>query len=602
MIVGALMSAADLNQAQEMPQAASDRSDKEKGLAALSEQETRKLKDAGRLFAFSDLLWIAQAWLISSVVSSFVAPQENLDGGSSWRTVAFLAIFVLLAALRMFLNLQASKKARQTARAVKSRVRGALLAAISRASPASALPSSGAVAAHVGDQVDALGPYLSNFYPQKIRVSLVPVGIILATATVSWLAAIILLVTGPLIPVFMALIGLKAKSASEGQQAELTRMSGFLLDRVRGLETLRLFGAVGRTKDQIRTVGEAFRQGTMKVLSIAFLSSTVLELFSALGIAFVAVYVGFSLLGDVEIGTWGAPLGYSSGLFILLLAPDYFAPLRAYAAAYHDRAAGLAATETLSDLDRDIRARAEVLPVSDPSQDTRETLDASCLRPTVPIRFEGVSLTLGRRQVLDLMDLEVAAGETALLLGPSGSGKTTIIDCLLGLHDLSEGKILVGGRDLAQMDLRAWRQSLAWVGQAPRLFQGSVRANLRKAEPDASNDDMWQALALAGAVDLVERLPRGLGTVIGEDGFGLSVGEIRRIGLARAAMRKAPSIILADEPTAGLDDETARDVIEGLKAMSHGRTLLIATHDPKLLGITARHIRLGEKIGEEVET
>ncbi|MEP1882579.1 MAG: thiol reductant ABC exporter subunit CydD [Roseibium sp.] len=595
------MSATDLNQARVTSKVEDELGDKEKGLAALGEQEARRLKSAGRLFALSDLLWIAQAWLVSSVVSSFVAPQENHAGSSSWGLISFLAIFVLLAALRMLLNVQASKRARQTARTVKSRVRGALLAAISGASPASTLPSAGAVAAHVGDQVDALGPYLSNFYPQKIRVSLVPLGIILATAAVSWLAAIILLVTGPLIPVFMALIGLKAKSASEGQQAELTRMSGFLLDRVRGLETLRLFGAVGRTKDQIRAVGEAFRIGTMKVLRIAFLSSTVLELFSALGIAFVAVYVGFSLLGDVKIGTWGAPLGYTSGLFILLLAPDYFAPLRAYAAAYHDRAAGLAATEALSELDRNIRANSEVLPVSDPSRTTCETLNRSRMRSTVPIRFDGVSLSLGGRRVLDSMDLEVAAGEAALLLGPSGSGKTTIIDCLLGLHDLGEGRILVGGRDLAQMDLMGWRQSLAWVGQAPRLFQGSVRANLRKAEPDASDEDMWRALALAGAVDLVERLPRGLGTVIGEDGFGLSVGEIRRIGLARAAIRKAPTTILADEPTAGLDGETARDVIEGLKAMSHGRTLLIATHDPKLLGITARHIRLCEKIGEEVE-
>ncbi|MEJ8474064.1 thiol reductant ABC exporter subunit CydD [Roseibium algae] len=556
------------------------------GLAALIGDEARSLKRAGRLFALSDVIWIAQAWLIASVVADFVVPAAG--GAVDFMVWMYSLGFVVLAFIRMQLNLRAGKLARQTARAVKSRVRADLLQAISSASPASELPTSGAVAAHVGDQVDALGPYLSNFYPQNVRLRLVPVAIILATAMVSWLAAIILLVTGPLIPVFMALIGLKAKAASEGQQEELVRMSGFLLDRVRGLETLRLFGAVERTRNQIADVGDAFRVGTMKVLRIAFLSSTVLELFSALGIAFVAVFVGFSLLGDVTMGTWGAPLSYTAGLFILLLAPDYFAPLRAYAAAYHDRAAGLAATEKLSALHAEILARSEVMPVHAVSKADQQS--ASETAPSVC--FEDVSLCLGARQVLSSVSLRVGAGEAALLIGPSGSGKTTILDCLLGLHVLGAGKILVNDQNMAELDPVAWRQSIAWVGQAPRLFHGSLKANLLRANPGASESDMWEALALAGAVDLVERLPRGLGTVIGEDGFGLSVGEARRVGLARAAMRKDSGLILADEPTAGLDEDTAADVICGLKAMSGGKTLIVATHDPKVMAMTATHIQI----------
>jgi ATP-binding cassette, subfamily C, bacterial CydD len=567
------------------------------GLAALTRDETGKLKAAGRLFALADLLWIAQAWFIAACVSKFVLPGPADQGLFMW---LYPLGFLILAFVRMRLNVQAAKAARKAACTVKSRVRGTLLKAIAKTSPATPLPASGQVAAHVGDQVDALGPYLSHFYPQKIRLSIVPLGILAATAAISWLAALILLVTGPMIPLFMALVGMRAKAASEGQQDELTRMSGFLLDRVRGLETLRLFGAVDRTGEEVRAAGEAFRAGTMKVLRIAFLSSTVLELFSALGIAFVAVYVGFSLLGEFDSGTWGAPLSYTSGLFVLLLAPEYFAPLRAYAAAYHDRAAGLAATDKLSALHSEIADHAETLPERPQAAPGGGVPQDGIAGKKAGVRFESVSLKLGGRQVLSSLSFAVEAGETALLLGPSGAGKTTILDCLLGLHRLDAGRVLVGDTDLSSIDLMEWRQSIAWVGQAPRLFHGSLRANLLRAVPQASEDDLWQALRLAGAVDLVNSMPRGLGTVIGEDGFGLSGGEMRRIALARAALRKDAVLILADEPTAGLDAETARDVAAGLDEMAAGRTMLLATHDPNLMKIGPKIIRLGACPREEV--
>ena len=216
------------------------------------------------------------------------------------------------------------------------------------------------------------------------------------------------------------------------------------------------------------------------------------------------------------------------------------------------------------------------------------------------VRFDSVSLELGGRQILSSLSFAVEAGETALLLGPSGAGKTTILDCLLGLHCLDSSRIRVVKSDLAAIDPACWRQSIAWVGQAPRLFHGSLKANLLRAVPHASEDDLWQALRLAGAIDLVESMPRGLGTVIGEDGFGLSGGEMRRIALARAALRKDATLILADEPTAGLDSETACDVAAGLEEMARGRTMLLATHDPKLMKIGPRIIRLGACPREEV--
>jgi ATP-binding cassette subfamily C protein CydD len=569
-------------------------------LADLEPAEKRLVDRAGRLSAVSDLLWIGQAALISYAAALFVFPEADTSGGMT-QVFALVTGFILLAGVRYHLGLRAAKMSREVARAVKSRVRQTLLSAIAGTSPGAPIPSSGQVAAVLGEQVDALGPYLSNYYPQLIRVKIVPLGILAVTAAVSWLAALILLATGPIVPVFMALVGMKAKSASERQQQELTRMSGFLLDRVRGLETLRLFGALDETAREIGTVGDRFRTGTMRVLRIAFLSSTVLELFSALGIAFVAVYVGFSLLGDISMGTWSGPLTFGTGLFVLLLAPDYFAPLRAFAAAYHDRAAGLAAREKLQDLYSGLAGQVHPVNSALPTAPNNDAGRKPAERPsgTPAISFENVSVSLGGKTLFKEFSLDIAPGETVVLTGPSGAGKTTLIDCLLGLVKPDTGQITIEGVDLSGLDLSDWRQRVCWVGQAPRLFHGSLRANLLRANPAAARNELMRAIDLAGAAALVDSLPRGLDTLVGEDGFGFSVGESRRIALARAALRTSGGIILADEPTAGLDDRTAADVISGLQEMKAGRTLILATHDRKLMGIADQKVVLaGEHLQE----
>lgn len=556
--------------------------------------ERKSLRRAGSLFALSDLLWIAQAGLIALVLGSVLTHVEGSEGETFQHDLGGLLLasglaIVCIAFIRSGLQYLSSNIARRTAAAIRLRTRSELLCAAMARSPAASFPSSGAFAAQVSEQVDLLGPYYSNFFPQTVRLRLVPLAILLATLSISWLAALILVICGPLIPVFMALIGMKAKTASARQQEELTRLSGLLMDRIRGLETLTVFGALDRTAGEVAAAGESFRKGTMRVLKIAFLSSTVLELFSALGIAFCAVYVGFSLLGTLEAGTWGSPLGYAAGLFVLLLAPEFFAPLRAYAAAYHDRAAGLAAQEKLTRLMNEL-----ALPDSGLiAQDRVGVADLLC-GDAPAIRFRNVTIVLGGRKVLDRFELGIEAGETVLLEGPSGSGKTTLLDGLLGFYAPEDGRIEIGGMDVAGFS-EDIRKNVMWLGQAPRLFHGSLTANLLRAVQDPVNlseEDLWAALRLAGAETLVERLPNGLATQLGEDGFGLSVGEIRRIALARAALRKDARLFLADEPTAGLDEETASDVIEGLKQLSAGRTTLIATHDPSVLRIMGRRITL----------
>lgn len=567
--------------------------------------DRQRLKRAGLLVAASDLLWIPQAGLIALALGTVFAalPNEPTSAGFSAnlirQTIVFAACFAGLALVRAGLQYLGARLARQAARELQSRTRAELLAAASKTSPAEPFPSSGAFAAHISEQVDLLGPYYRNYVPQLPRLKIVPLAIVLVTLWHSWLAALILLVCGPVIPLFMALIGMRAQAASAGQQEELTRLSGVLLDRIKGLETLELFGALERTRKDVAEAGERFRKGTMSVLKIAFLSSTVLELFSALGIAFSAVFIGFTLLGDLSVGTWGQPLGYSAGLFVLLLAPEFFAPIRAYAAAYHDRAAGLAAQEKLASLLQRPSAKG-------PSRCSEAFQDPAEAQATPAIHVKDLKLELAGTLVFENFDLDIAPGETVFLTGRSGSGKTSLLDCLLGFHLPQSGIVQIDGSTPRQLG-NGLLQSVAWLDQTPRLFHGSLKSNLLRGTGDTqsvTDADLWGALQLAGAKELVERLPNGFATQLGEDGFGLSVGEIRRIALARAAMRKDAGLLLADEPTAALDRETAGLVIKGLEKLAVGRTTIIATHDPAVLALPGRVVELEKQdmraVGEGV--
>ncbi|GGB41555.1 thiol reductant ABC exporter subunit CydD [Roseibium aquae] len=553
----------------------------------LQSADLAALRRASWFAIAADMIWIPQAALLASVLATcLLAATVGGAVDTTW-LLAGVAGFAALALPRTALQYTSGRLAGDAARAVRARVRTQVLTRLAGTSPAADLPSSGSVAISLSEQVDALGPYISHFKPQAQRVRWVPLIIILTVLPMSWMAALILVIAGPVIPLFMALIGMRAKAVSAHQQEELARMGGLLLDRIRGLETLRLFGALGRTVGDVEQTGEAFRTKTMGVLKIAFLSSTVLELFSALGIAFVAVYVGFSLLGDITIGTWGGELSYFTGLFILLLAPEFFAPLRSYAAAYHDRAAGLAAEDKLQGL---MEGLAEAPDGVVTHREQVRSVPPSGQAPA--IIWSNVTLRLGRRTVLDGASLDIRPGETIILTGESGAGKTTVIDLCLGFHRPSAGRVWLGGQDLERLDPESWRASLAWLGQDPTLFHGSLRSNLALANPDASAQDLLAALAVAGASDLVERLPKGLDTRLGDNGFGLSVGEIRRVALARAALRKDARLLLADEPTAALDRQTAQDVMTGLDRLRQGRTTIIATHDPNLIALGDRHLVL----------
>jgi ATP-binding cassette subfamily C protein CydD len=390
----------------------------------------------------------------------------------------------------------------------------------------------------------------------------------------SWAVAVVLLISGPLIPVFMALVGLAAKEASRRQMSEIGSLNDLLVERLSALVDIRLLGAHDNVLQGFSDQAEGLRRRTMETLRIAFLSSTVLELFAAIGVAMVAVYVGFSLLGMLNFGVWGGTLSPEAGIFLLLLAPEFFQPLRDLSAAWHDKAAAEAVAGEVAQWERakTHRLLGQGAPVP-------------ALQGRARISLRGCTLPNGTQ----LPDISIEQGESVALVGPSGVGKTSVLRLIAGLLVPTSGKVMVAGHVLDTTNADAWRARLGWMPQTPHFFNASTKKNLmlgQNVAPDA-------ALKQAAVSDVVAAMPQGLNTRLGENGGGLSGGEARRLTLARA-INGAPDVILADEPTADLDAATAKAVSDGLLAqVARGATVIVATHDPALAARMGRIIRFG---------
>lgn len=522
------------------------------------------------------LLWLPQAALLAWAV-------QGLADGRGLAAVVWPAAGVLgLGLLRAWCEAAALRRLFDAARDQVRALRMQLVQALARRSPLDAArPASGLAASALAEQADALLPQLLRYAPARARVLCVPLAIVVAVAPLSWVAALILVCAAPLIPLFMALVGWRAKAASEAQLAGLGDMHGFLLDRLRGLATLRALGAVDATALRLRAVAELLRQRTMAVLRLAFLSSAVLELFSALGVAMVAVYVGFHLLGALPFGAWGARLNLGEGLFILLLAPAFFEPLRELSAAWHDRAAGAAAQQSIAGLcapGASLLGALQAAPVAQPAGAVAVQVEQ--------LRYQHAGAD---RPLFDGLSFRMAPGEQLAVLGPSGAGKSTLLALLAGLAPLQGGCIVVDGVDLAEDQAASLRARMAWVAQAPHVFAGSVWHNLALGRDALAPEAAAQALREAGLGSLGHA---GLARALGEGGTGLSGGELVRLALARARVNVQAGLVLADEPTAHLDRATADAVIEALLQLAEGRTLVVATHDPVLAARLPRRLDL----------
>lgn len=527
----------------------------------------RPLRMAGALSVVAGLIWPVQAAALAWAISGWVSGDTN-------GTALAALTFVLGGALRALLDHRARAYLYDAADRTVTRERAAL---IEREARARAGAGSAEIAALIVQKLPLLRPWITRYHVAMVRVSVLPVVLLALTFWFSWVAGLVLLVAGPLIPVFMALVGMAAEDASRRQMDEIGSMNAMLMDRLSAMLDIRLLGAADRVAADFTDRAEALRARTMAVLRVAFLSSTVLELFSALGVAMVAVFVGFTLLGAIEFGSWGTPLGLGEGLFLLLIAPEFFQPFRDLAAAWHDRAAGLSVVADLDALDA--AGRVGFVGTAAPS---------TPLLGTLSLTLRGAVARLPGRDV-SLPDLQFKAGHSLALTGPSGAGKSTALAAIAGLVPLAEGGITVCGVPLDDTTADAWRARIALIPQAPHFPDRTLREWL---DPDGTDTDPWSALTLAEAEGVARRLPDGLETRLGETGGGVSGGEARRLMIARAIL-SGRELILADEPTADLDPETAAQVIRALTRLrDDGHGLIVATHDPALADAMARSIEI----------
>lgn len=533
------------------------------------------------------LLWLPQAALLALAV-------QGLATGRGMAAVGWPAVGIaLLGLLRAVAEAWAGRRNFMCAREHLSRLRALVAASLSAGSPLDRTRApSGLAASVIAEQAEAVVPYLVRYQPARWRLAIVPPVIVLAVASQSWLAALVLLVAAPLIPLFMVIMGRGAQAASKAQMVEMGGMNAFLLDRLRGLATLRALDAVDATAACLGDAAQSLRRRTMAVLRIAFLSSAVLELFSALGVAMVAVYVGFHLLGTLNFGAWGQRLSLAQGLFILLLAPAFFEPLRDLASVWHDSAAGKSALQALEQL-----ARHEMpLPGSD--EGMRGTESGPTRRrkaPSLVIRDLHFAHP-GQPPLFAGLDLRVAAGEHVALLGASGSGKTALLSLLAGLMPAASGQIVIGGVMLSDHSAGVLRRRIGWMGQHPHVFAAPVAANVELGRAGIMTTSVQAALDFASLEGVTQARPLAM---LGEGGSGLSGGEAARIALARLAVRRQADLLLVDEPTAHLDGDTANRVGEALIALAQGKTLIVATHDPVLAARLGRVIRLDAPAWQE---
>ncbi|MBB4220878.1 thiol reductant ABC exporter subunit CydD [Variovorax guangxiensis] len=526
------------------------------------------------------LFWLPQAALLAMAV-------QGLASGRGFDAVVWPAAAILLLGLaRAACESWGARRTFTRARAQLTALRAQTAAALAAGSPLDrSRAHSGLAASVLAEQAEALVPYLVRYQPARWRATVVPIFILCAVAAFSWVAALVLLFAAPLIPIFMAIVGWRARAASEAQMVELGGMNAFLLDRLRGLATLRSLGAVELTAQRLGDSAQSLRRRTMAVLRIAFLSSAVLELFSALGVALVAAYVGFHLLGSLGFGSWGRTLSLGEGLFVLLLAPAFFEPLRELSMVWHDRAAGEAALEALGRLQRNDLP----LPGANASL-TRATRNAHAGPPAITIHNLHFAWPGEQQEVFDGYELRIAPGEHVALTGSSGSGKTVLLSLLAGLVPVTHGDISIGGVALTSHTVAVLRQRMGWIGQAPHVFAGSVEANVALGRPDADSQRVANAMLFASLEAVAQAHPV---TSLGEGGQGLSGGEAVRLALARVAVHPHADLLLVDEPTAHLDTETAERVIDALITLARGKTLVVATHDPVLAARMDRTINLG---------
>ncbi|WP_029592379.1 heme ABC transporter permease/ATP-binding protein CydD [Franconibacter pulveris] len=509
----------------------------------------------------SGVLIVAQAWLLAYLLNSMIMqaiPREAL-----LLPFVLLVIVFILRAWVVWLREKIGFRAGQH---IRAHIRSLVLDRLQQAGPAwiQGKPA-GSWATLILEQVEDMHDFYARYLPQMALAASVPLLIVLAIFPSNWAAALILLATAPLIPLFMAMVGMGAADANRRNFQALARLSGNFLDRLRGMETLRLFNRGAAETEQIRRASQDFRQRTMEVLRLAFLSSGVLEFFTSLSIALVAVYFGFSYLGELNFGHYGAGVTLASGFLALILAPEFFQPLRDLGTFYHAKAQATGAADSLKTfLDT---------PLQHPERGTVE------LPATGAVALEAknvVILSAEGKRLAGPLTFSLSAGQRAVLVGQSGAGKSSLLNLLSGFLPY-EGSVLVNGTELRELTPESWRRQLSWVGQNPQLPAATIRENVLLSNPQASDAALDAALEKAWVKEFLPLLPEEVDTPLGDQASRLSVGQAQRVAVARALLSPC-GLLLLDEPAASLDAHSERRVMQALDAASTRQTTLMVTH------------------------
>ncbi|WP_019276079.1 heme ABC transporter permease/ATP-binding protein CydD [Vibrio coralliilyticus] len=413
------------------------------------------------------------------------------------------------------------------------------------------------------EQVEDMHDFFARYLPQMSLSVLVPFVILIVVFPVNWAAGLIFLLTAPLVPMFMALVGMKAADANRKNFKALQRLSGHFYDRLQSMTTIRLFDRTKAETEVMRGASEVFRTRTMDVLKIAFLSSAVLEFFTSISIALTAVYFGFAFIGELNFGDYGAGVTLMAGLFILVLAPEFYQPLRDLGTFYHAKQQAVGAAESIVEfLDTDVSAvRSGDKTLSANDAISIQAKDLEVFSP------EGTKL-------LGPVSFELSTAQTTALVGPSGAGKTSLINAILGFLPY-QGSLTINGIERTELNLENWREKISWVGQNPLLLHGSIRDNITLGKDNVSDHAIQNALQESFSAEFVEQ--HGLDYAVSDRSGGLSVGQAQRLALARAMVQNGQFWLL-DEPTASLDARSEHLVMQGLAGQVEGKTTLMVTH------------------------
>ncbi|HVJ48282.1 thiol reductant ABC exporter subunit CydD [Desulfitobacterium sp.] len=415
--------------------------------------------------------------------------------------------------------------------------------------------------------IEALEDYFARYLPQLALAGLIPLFILFYVFPLDYESGMILLLTGPLIPVFMMLIGKLAEKKSLQQWRALSWMSAHFLDMLQGLATLKVFG---RSQDQARVIGrvsDSFRRTTLSVLRIAFLSALVLEFMATISTALVAVALGLRLV-------YGK-ISFEEALFLLVIAPEFYQPLRNLGLQFHASLSGVNAANRIYEVLNQVEnLEGDVL-----HQEMESNMSITGIPKDLTLSFKQVSLVYAAKEApaLDDLSFDVRSGERVALVGPSGAGKSSAFSLLMRFIEPTKGEILISGIPLGQFPPAQWRSHIAYLSQQPYLFSGTIEENIRLARPEALDSEVKEAAQKAAAHDFIVSFPQGYQTLVGEGGASLSGGQAQRIAIARAFLKNA-SLLLLDEATEGLDAESESVIQNSLTELMAGRTVLMIAH------------------------